>query len=1100
MTSSHTTDRAAWPRVASATRGVAAAVALVGLLVGPPLALLRWSRWPITGLPTTEQLRDLPTTVVSDAALLTTLTVALWAAWAAFALCVLVEVAAEVRGRAPRRLPAGPLQPLARALVAAVAMTIGSLAPLPGAHASPTAAASTAEPPPATTPPEPTDPQADPPPEPPPPAAPTPSEPGLIEVVADDDPWTLAATHLGDGARWRELWDANRDRVQPDGQRWTIGHHIEPGWTLALPSAPAAPTPAPPNVITVAEADTAWDVAAAHLGDPARWPELFDANKDRPQPDGGVWTDPDVLRIGWQLTIPGGAPAAASAPTGAGSTTSAPGTAPPPEPAPSSGAAPPNSVEQGNAPAIDPAGSESPTEQEEPSDSNEPAIGDLPPDATEPTVPTADTPSPPAPDDPPAARDESSSPPPQSPDADRSPTPADTTTTATAPPDTTSAADLEGAEPASRREMPDRTADGERSDDDETGAPAVPLLGVAGSVLAVALARAWRRRRAVRATTLPTTVVPPPPPASSRPAAQEILAADEAESDRLDLALANLAAGVRARSGRPCVQPRLVQVSPQRIEVLLDRAEPAAPSPWRPEGSGLIWVLDAADEADLAPPDDVPAPLPALATIGTGDSTLHLDLEAYGAVSLTGDPERCRSLARSIVTELAARADGTMGIDIVGNPLDIDVNGRGLPGIRPADPGEIDSARVARLVDELEACRWPHTFAARASGRRAQSWVPFVRVTDEIDHPHLREMVDMISHRPGASSVLLVVGQDAGAGLRIELDPDGGFAIPDLGLTGQAQQIDAPTVDQAADLLADAEHLPVAQTLDFPGTDEPDPATDAPDHGDATTDRHEPSRPTPFAGNGDDYHDPEFDVLVRVCGDIHVEGGTERLANLETAVTVYVALHGETTVERIRDAVWNGTAVSHKRVRNVISNARSTLGDAIRWVDEGRIAAGDGLLTDLELVRRRLAYAARQTSPEAKATTLHGALEWVAGRVCTSPAGNGWTWIDLENWIPQAESLVGTAACDLARLCLELGDPEAACWAASQGIAATGPRDHLAVLLARGYEQAGDVPAARATLTSYLSYAAELGVDEHSDDLHELLDRHVPAAPRRAAS
>jgi hypothetical protein len=103
-------------------------------------------------------------------------------------------------------------------------------------------------------------------------------------------------------------------------------------------------------------------------------------------------------------------------------------------------------------------------------------------------------------------------------------------------------------------------------------------------------------------------------------------------------------------------------------------------------------------------------------------------------------------------------------------------------------------------------------------------------------------------------------------------------------------------------------------------------------------------------------------------------------------------------------------------------------------------------------------------------------------------------------WIPQAESLVGTAACDLARLCLELGDPEAACWAASQGIAATGQRDHLAVLLARGYEQAGDAPAARATLTSYLSYAAELGVDEHSDDLHELLDRHVPAEPRRAAS
>jgi nucleoid-associated protein YgaU len=1100
MTSSHAPDRAAWPRVAAVTRGLAASVALVGLLVGPPVALLRWSRWPITSLPTTEQLRDLPTTVVSDAALLTTLTVALWVAWAAFGLCVLVEVAAEARGRAPRRLPVGPLQPLARALVAAVAMTIGSLAPIPGIQTPAPAAASIAEPPPAPTPPEMPVPRIDPAPTPLPSAAPAASESGLIEVVADDDPWTLAATHLGDGARWRELWDANRDRVQPGGLRWTIGHHIEPGWTLVLPSAPAAPPPAPVNVITVAEADTAWDLAAAHLGDTARWPELFDANQGRPQPDGGVWTDPDVLRVGWQLTIPGGAPAPESAPTGAGSTSSGPGSTPSSEPAPSSGAAPPNSVEQRDAPAIDPAGSESPTEKEEPSDSDEPAIGNPPPDATEPTEPAADTRSTPALDEPPAAPDVSLPATPQRPDAGRSPTPADTTTTVGASPDTTAENDLEGARAASRREMPDGGADGERPADDASRAPAAPLLGVAGSVLAVALARAWRRRRTVRATTLPTTVVPPPPPASSRPAAQEILVADEADADRLDLALANLAVGVRARSGRPCVQPRLVQVSPERIEVLLDRAEPAAPSPWRPEGSGLIWVLDAADEAALITPEDIPAPLPALATIGTGDSTLHLDLEAYGVVSLTGDSESCRSLARSIVTELAARADGTMGIDVVGDPLDIDLDGRGLPGVRHADTSELDADRVARLVDELEACRWPHTFAARASGRRAHAWVPFVWVTDRIDHPHLRDMVDTVSHRPGASSVLLVVGEDAGVGLRIELDADGAFAIPDLGLTGQAQQIEAPTVDQAAELLADAEHLPVAQTLDFPGTDDPDRPADPPTREEGAGDRHEPSRPTPFVGDGDDYRDPDFDVLVRVCGDIHVEGGTERLANLETAVTVYVALHGETTVERIRDAVWNGTAVSHKRVRNVISNARSILGDAIRWVDEGRIAAGDGLLTDLELVRRRLAYASRQTVPEAKATTLHGALEWVAGRVCTSPASNGWTWIDLENWIPQAESLVGTAACDLARLCLELGDPEAACWAASQGIAATGQRDHLAVLLARGYEQAGDAPAARATLTSYLSYAAELGVDEHSNDLHELLDRYVPAAPRRAAS
>jgi hypothetical protein len=158
------------------------------------------------------------------------------------------------------------------------------------------------------------------------------------------------------------------------------------------------------------------------------------------------------------------------------------------------------------------------------------------------------------------------------------------------------------------------------------------------------------------------------------------------------------------------------------------------------------------------------------------------------------------------------------------------------------------------------------------------------------------------------------------------------------------------------------------------------------------------------------------------------------------------------------------------------------------------------MITDLELIRRRLAYAARQSAPAVKTATLHGGLEWVTGRVCTYPATGGWTWIDLENWIPQVESLVGTLACDLARKYLDLRDPGAACWAASQGIDATGQREHLTVLLARGYEQAGDAPAAGAALASYLSYAAELGIDEHSDDLRDLLDRYPPPVRDRAAS
>lgn len=263
--------------------------------------------------------------------------------------------------------------------------------------------------------------------------------------------------------------------------------------------------------------------------------------------------------------------------------------------------------------------------------------------------------------------------------------------------------------------------------------------------------------------------------------------------------------------------------------------------------------------------------------------------------------------------------------------------------------------------------------------------------------------------------------------------------------------------------------------------------------------RPPPIAPASLVVNGAGYHDPDFDALVRVCGDIRIDGGTEVLPNLETAVAVYIALHGETTVDRVRDAVWNGTTVSRKRVRNVPSNVRSVLGDAIRWVDEGRVALGETMTTDLELIRRRLNNAARQSDRAAKAATLHDGLEWVTGRVCTYPETVGsWTWIDLDNWMPHVESTVGTLAYYLAQLYLDLDDPEGAYWAASRGIDATGQREQLTVLLARGYEAAGDEPAGRA---AYLAYANEYGIDEPSTEVVvEVLARERVRVPQLDAA
>ncbi len=58
------------------------------------------------------------------------------------------------------------------------------------------------------------------------------------------------------------------------------------------------------RTVIVREGDTLWDLAEEHLGDPQRWPEIFELNRGVPQPSGYALEDPDQIDIGWTLTLP----------------------------------------------------------------------------------------------------------------------------------------------------------------------------------------------------------------------------------------------------------------------------------------------------------------------------------------------------------------------------------------------------------------------------------------------------------------------------------------------------------------------------------------------------------------------------------------------------------------------------------------------------------------------------------------------------------------------------------------------------------------------------------------------------------------------------
>ncbi|MEU6145694.1 BTAD domain-containing putative transcriptional regulator [Streptomyces sp. NPDC047081] len=70
-------------------------------------------------------------------------------------------------------------------------------------------------------------------------------------------------------------------------------------------SSPSGKTEAAQHIeYTVIAGDTLWEIARTHMGDALKWPRIYALNKDRVQNDGARLSDPDLIRPGWQLTIP----------------------------------------------------------------------------------------------------------------------------------------------------------------------------------------------------------------------------------------------------------------------------------------------------------------------------------------------------------------------------------------------------------------------------------------------------------------------------------------------------------------------------------------------------------------------------------------------------------------------------------------------------------------------------------------------------------------------------------------------------------------------------------------------------------------------------
>ncbi len=211
---------------AEVVRGVGALLLLAALLAGIPAGLLAVAGLPPlpSALPSLDDLLGTLTRPDDGTLLVAVLTWVGWIGWATLAASIIVEIPAAVRGvRAPRLPALAPQQRIAAGLVAAAALLFtGGTASLATGPQPAQAGPAPAE------------------------AAAAPSEempaprgdkqvPRAHIVERGDTLWDIAEHHLGNGLRYRELYEVSKHTTQPDGRQMTDPDLIYPGWKITVP-------------------------------------------------------------------------------------------------------------------------------------------------------------------------------------------------------------------------------------------------------------------------------------------------------------------------------------------------------------------------------------------------------------------------------------------------------------------------------------------------------------------------------------------------------------------------------------------------------------------------------------------------------------------------------------------------------------------------------------------------------------------------------------------------------------------------------------------------------------------------------------------------
>lgn len=1023
-------------RLRHAAQGFAATLLTLVLVVGVPAGLIRYVGWPLpSAMPTLDELQLALRSGIDPQLVVNAIGVVVWLLWLQLFVSLSAEVVAVVRGHGARILPVLPgMQHAAARLVATITLVAAGLAPVkaPPALALPPDTFATVTYTPTLQSPGVNEPTV--------PAATTPAPDVVYTTRQHDTLWGIAERSLGDGRRWHEIRQLNPGQVTSDGA-------VEPGVDLVLPED--ATVPAPESVeVTVETGDHFWslseDALAEVWGRPPTdaeiapyWQQVVEANRERLAPP----HDPSLIYPGQVFLMPN----------------------PPPDPQGKSASelAAPEPAEQesevhvrpgdnlwsisktaltdawGRVPAdteisiywsqVIAANRDRLIDGDNPSHIVPGQIFELPSIPADPTLTSADSaeaigglPNTEESSAEPATGSDSGLLQPETTSSQTTgPRPEPAATPAGAPADEPSQAS--DTRPSARLD-----ANVEAGEDEEAGwFPTAARLAGLGVIAAGIVALVDRLRRRQLQHRQPDTI-PTPPPAEAAAVEAELRAAASVDGvGFVDLALRALG---RQTLDHHLPPPHLVGVhlSDEQVKVLLWTPHSHPPPGWNTEDDDTIWSLTTTTDIThlrlLA--DGTPAPYPTLVTAGHDPyGQLLLDLEFFGAVTVTGEPDEVIAACRTMAVELAASplAD-QLKVICVGFGSDL----ADLERITVAET--LDDALLDQLEDRASVAGSEETTLDARLGPGGDNSYPVVVIDPATSPPPGADR--LLAAAQAGRSIAAVVGYPTGDRWRLRLS-GGSVTVEPLGLSLSRRDLTADEQEAVAGLVAAAkdldgqpgERLPVA--VAFNG--------------------HQPAIAEDFATplRLRLVEEQDQDLDVRVLGTIRIDRLEERFPSRKAAeLPVYLALHRDgAEADTLMEALWPGEAPDYNRLNRTTSRARSTLGATLEGepyippFSGGLYRVNPRLGCDLDRFTSHT-RAATQTDGPDQVAHLIAALQLVEGTPF-SGTGNGYVWAWEEGLVSHAIVAVDNAAHRLASLALDTGDADLAESAARKGLVST---------------------------------------------------------------